>query len=94
MVNTRDGYKLLSMTCPLQGRYAESEGDKFVCGTHGYEYEHDGVRYTTDPDLRLKSFVVNVVDGRMIPLDLDETETSSPQAGQAYNRLPTPRGEI
>ena len=91
--NTRDGYKLLSMVCPHQGGCVGSDDGKFVCDTHGYEYEHDGGRCTTSPDLRLKSFVVNVVDGRMIALAPDETETSSPQAGQTVQQIADEQGK-
>ena len=93
LVNTRDGYKLLSMVCPHQGGCVGSDDGKFVCDTHGYEYEHDGGRCTTSPDLRLKSFVVNVVDGRMIALAPDETETSSPQAGQTVQQIADEQGK-
>lgn len=93
LVNTRDGYKLLSMVCPHQGGCVGSDDGKFVCDTHGYEYEHDGGRCTTSPDLRLKSFVVNVVNGRMIALAPDETETSSPQAGQTVQQIADEQGK-
>ncbi len=87
LVNTRDGYKLLSVVCAHQGGCVDDEGDKFVCDTHGYEYEHDGGRCITNGELRLKSFVVNVVDGRMIALAPDETEASSPQAGLTVQQI-------
>ena len=93
LINTRDGYKLLSVTCPHQGGCVDNEGGKFVCDTHGYEYEHDGGRGITSPDLRLKSFVVNVVDGRMIALAPDETETTTPQAGQTVQQIADEQGK-
>ena len=93
LVNTRDGYKLLSVVCAHQGGTVDSEGGQFVCDTHGYEYEHDGGRCITNPDLRLKSFVVNVVDGRMIALAPDETEAASPQAGQTVQDIADEQGK-
>ena len=93
LINTRDGYKLLSVVCAHQGGCVDNDGEKFVCDTHGYEYEHDGGRSITNPDLRLKSFVVNVVDGRMIALAPDETEASSPQAGQTVQQIADEQGK-
>ena len=93
LVNTRDGYKLLSVVCPHQGGCVDDEGDKFVCDTHGYEYEHDGGRCITNGELRLKSFVVNSVDGRMIALAPDETEASSPQAGLTVQQIADDQGK-
>ena len=93
LVNTRDGYKLLSVVCAHQGGTVDSEGGQFVCDTHGYEYEHDGGRCITNPDLRLKSFVVNVVDGRMIALAPDENEAASPQAGQTVQDIADEQGK-
>jgi nitrite reductase/ring-hydroxylating ferredoxin subunit len=93
LINTRDGYKLLSVTCPHQGGCVDNEDGKFVCDTHGYEYEHDGGRCINSPELRLKSFVVNVVDGRMIALAPDETETTSPQAGQTVQDIADEQGK-
>ena len=93
LVNTRDGFKLLSVVCPHQGGTIGDEGDAFVCDTHAYEYEHDGGRCITNPDLRMKSFVVNVVDGRMIALAPDETEASSPQAGLTVQQIADEQGK-
>ena len=93
LVNTRDGYKLLSVVCPHQGGTIGDEGDAFVCDTHAYEYEHDGGRCITNPELRMKSFVVNVVDGRMIALAPDETEASSPQAGLTVQQIADEQGK-
>ena len=93
LVNTRDGYKLLSVVCPHQGGTIGDEGDAFVCDTHAYEYEHDGGRCITNPELRMKSFVVNVVDGRMIALAPDETEASSPQAGLTVQQIADDQGK-
>ena len=93
LVNTRDGYKLLSVVCAHQGGCVDNDGDKFVCDTHGYEYEHDGGRCITNGELRLKSFVVNAVDGRMIALAPDETDSSSPQAGQTVQQIADEQGK-
>ena len=93
LVNTRDGYKLLSVTCPHLGGTIGDEGDSFVCDTHAYEYEHDGGRCITNPELRMKSFVVNAVDGRMIALAPNETEASSPQAGQTVQQIADEQGK-
>ena len=93
LVNTRDGFKLLSVVCPHQGGTIGDEGDAFVCDTHAYEYEHDGGRCITNPELRMKSFVVNAVDGRMIALAPDETEASSPQAGLTVQQIADEQGK-
>ena len=93
LVNTRDGYKLLSVVCPHQGGTIGDEGDAFVCDTHAYEYEHDGGRCITNPELRMKSFVVNAVDGRMIALAPNETEASSPQAGLTVQQIADEQGK-
>ena len=93
LVNTRDGYKLLSVVCPHQGGTIGDEGDAFVCDTHSYEYEHDGGRCITNPELRMKSFVVNAVDGRMIALAPNETEASSPQAGLTVQQIADEQGK-
>ena len=93
LVNTRDGFKLLSVVCPHQGGTIGDEGDAFVCDTHSYEYEHDGGRCITNPELRMKSFVVNAVDGRMIALAPNETEASSPQAGLTVQQIADEQGK-
>ena len=93
LVNTRDGFKLLSVVCPHQGGTIGDEGDAFVCDTHAYEYEHDGGRCITNPELRMKSFVVNAVDGRMIALAPNETEASSPQAGLTVQQIADEQGK-
>ena len=93
LVNTRDGFKLLSVVCPHQGGTIGDEGDSFVCDTHAYEYEHDGGRCITNPELRMKSFVVNAVDGRMIALAPNETEASSPQAGLTVQQIADEQGK-
>ena len=93
LINTRDGYKLLSVTCPHQGGTVCDEGDRFICDTHSYEYEYDGGRGITNPELRMRSFVVNVVDGRLIALAPDETEASSPQAGRSVQDIADEQGK-
>ena len=93
LVNTRDGYKLLSLVCPHQGGCVGNEDDRFVCDTHGYEYEHDGGRGITDPELRMKSFVVNVVDGRLIALAPNETEASGKRVGRTVQDIADEQGK-
>ena len=93
LIKTRDGYRLLSRICPHSGGAIDREMGRFVCDTHGYEYEYDGGRCITNPELRMKSFVVNVVDGRMIALAPDETETSSPQAGKTVQQIADEQGK-
>lgn len=93
LINTRDGYKLLSTTCPHQGGIIGEEGGQFVCDTHGYEYDRDGGRCLTNPDLRMKSFVVNVKDGRLIALAPDTTESASPEAGKTIQTIADEQGK-
>ena len=93
LIKTRDGYRLLSRVCPHAGGNIDRSMGRFVCDTHGYEYEYDGGRCITNPDLRMKSFVVNVVDGRMIALAPDETEASSPQAGKTVQQIADEQGK-
>ncbi len=93
LIKSRDGYKLLSRTCPHAGGTVDREGGRFVCDTHGYEYEYDGGRGMTDKGLRLKSFVVNVVDGRMIALVPDQTGAATPQAGLTVQQIADEQGK-
>ena len=93
LIKTRDGYKLLSVVCPHAGGTIDREMGRFVCDTHGYEYEYDGGRCLSDGELRMKSFVVNVVDGRMIALAPDKTEAATPQAGRTVQEIADEEGK-
>jgi N-acyl-D-aspartate/D-glutamate deacylase len=66
LINTRDGYKLLSRVCPHQGGTVEDTGGCFTCPDHGYQYDKDGGKCLTAEGLRMKSFAVDVKDGRLI----------------------------
>ncbi len=69
LIKTRDGYKLLSRVCPHQGGTVEDEGGgQFVCHNHGYQYDKDGGKCLNADGLRMKSYVVNVKEGRLIAL--------------------------
>ena len=66
LIMTRDGYRLLSTVCPHQGGTIEDAGAQFVCPNHGYQYDKDGGRCINAEGLRMKSYVVNVKDGRLV----------------------------
>ena len=91
-VNTRDGYKLLSVVCPHQGGTIGDEGDAFVCDTHAYEYEQDGSCHH-QPRTAHEVLRGQRRGRRMIALAPDETEASSPQAGLTVQQIADDQGK-
>ena len=90
MIKTRDGYRLLSRVCPHQGGTVEDDGGtQFVCHNHGYQYDKDGGKFLTADGLRMKSYVVNVKEGRLIALLPEAKTANSALTGQTVNRSPT-----
>jgi N-acyl-D-aspartate/D-glutamate deacylase/nitrite reductase/ring-hydroxylating ferredoxin subunit len=94
LIKTRDGYKLLSRVCPHQGGVVEDEGGaQFVCHNHGYQYDKDGGKCLSADGLRMKSYVVNVKDGRLVAL-LPEAKTSnSALTGQTVQQIAEAQGK-
>ena len=92
LIKTRDGYKLLSTLCPHQGGTVEDGGETFVCYNHGYQYDKDGGRCVHAAGLRMKSYVVNVTDGRMIALVPDEKAANSAGIGQTIQQIADEQG--
>jgi len=79
---TRDSYKLLSRVCPHQGDTVEDEGGaQFVCRNHGYQYDKDGGKCLSAAGLRMKSYVVNIKEGRLIALLPDAKTGNSALTG-------------
>ncbi len=93
LINTRDGYKLLSTLCPHQGGTVGDEGDMFVCDGHGYQYDKDGGKCINAEGFRMKSYVVNVKDGRMIALVPDEKAAMSAEVGQTVQQIADQEGK-
>ena len=93
LINTRDGYKLLSTICPHQGGTVGDEGEMFVCDNHGYQYETDGGKCINADGLRMKSYVVNVKDGRMIALVPDEKAAAAAESGQTVQQIADQEGK-
>ena len=93
LIKGRDGYKLLSTLCPHQGGTIGDEEGAFVCDGHGYQYDKNGGRCITNPDLRMKSFVVTVKDGRLIALSPDEKGAATPEAGQTVQQIADREGK-
>jgi nitrite reductase/ring-hydroxylating ferredoxin subunit len=77
LTKTQDGYRLLSTLCPHQGGTVENCAGRLVCPNHGYEYDKDGGKCLSAEALRLKSFVVNVKDGRLVALVPDQMGANS-----------------
>jgi N-acyl-D-aspartate/D-glutamate deacylase/nitrite reductase/ring-hydroxylating ferredoxin subunit len=94
LTKTRDGYKLLSRVCPHQGGTVEDDGGtQFVCHNHGYQYDKDGGKCLNAEGLRMKSYVVNVKEGRLIAL-LPEAKTgNSALTGQTVQRIADAQGK-
>ena len=83
LVKNRDGYRLMSRVCPHQGGTVEDGGGQFVCQNHGYQYDKDGGKcLNAEGGLRMKSYVVNVKDGRLIALAPVEKANHATAAGQ------------
>jgi N-acyl-D-aspartate/D-glutamate deacylase len=91
LVKGRDGYRLLSRVCPHLGGTVEDDGSKFVCPNHGYEYEKDGGKCLTADGLRMKSYVVNVKDGRLVALVPDEKGANA--AGRTVQQIADAQGK-
>ncbi len=93
LINTRDGYKLLSTICPHQGGTVGDEGEMFVCDGHGYQYDMDGGKCLNADGFRMRSYVVNVKDGRMIALVPDEKAAASAEPGQTVQQIADQQGK-
>jgi N-acyl-D-aspartate/D-glutamate deacylase len=93
LIKTRDGYKLLSRVCPHQGGTVEDGGQKFVCRSHGYQYNKDGGKCLNAAGLRMKSYVVNVKDGRLIALVPDEQAAHATGIGKTVQHLADEQGK-
>jgi nitrite reductase/ring-hydroxylating ferredoxin subunit len=94
LTKTRDGYKLLSRVCPHQGGTVEEDGGaQFVCHNHGYEYDKDGGRCLTAEGLRMKSYVVNVKEGRLIALLPEAKTVNSALTGQTVQQIADAQGK-
>jgi N-acyl-D-aspartate/D-glutamate deacylase/nitrite reductase/ring-hydroxylating ferredoxin subunit len=93
LIKTRDGYKLLSRVCPHQGGTVREIGPSFICRTHGYRYDKDGGKCLNAPELRMKSYVVNVKDGRLIALLPDAKTANSSLAGQTVQQIADAQGK-
>ena len=93
LINTRDGYKLLSTICPHQGGTVGDEGEMFVCDGHGYQYDMDGGKCLNADGFRMRSYVVNVKDGRMIALVPDEKAALSAETGQTVQQIADQQGK-
>jgi N-acyl-D-aspartate/D-glutamate deacylase/nitrite reductase/ring-hydroxylating ferredoxin subunit len=93
LIKTRDGYKLLSRVCPHQGGTVREIGPSFICRTHGYRYDKDGGKCLNAPELRMKSYVVNVKDGRLIALLPDAMTANSSLAGHTVQQIADAQGK-
>jgi N-acyl-D-aspartate/D-glutamate deacylase/nitrite reductase/ring-hydroxylating ferredoxin subunit len=93
LIKTRDGYKLLSRVCPHQGGTVREIGPSFICRTHGYRYDKDGGKCLNAPELRMKSHVVNVKDGRLIALLPDAKTANSSLVGQTVQQIADAQGK-
>jgi nitrite reductase/ring-hydroxylating ferredoxin subunit len=92
LTKTDDGYRLLSRICPHLGGTVEDCGfGYFVCPDHGYQYAKDGGKCLNAAGLRMKSFVVNVKDGRLVALVPDEK--SSNMTGQTIQQIADAQGK-
>src|SRR5262252_11216787 len=93
LIKTRDGYKLLSRVCPHQGGTVEDGGQQFVCRSHGYQYDKDGGKCLNAAGLRMKSYVVNVKDGRLIALVPDEQAAHATGIGKTLQHIADEQGK-
>ena len=91
LIRTRDGYRLLSTVCPHQGGTVEDDGERFVCPNHGFQYDKDGGRCLNAENLRMKSYVVNVQDGRLVASVPDAK--GSNMAGQTVQQIADAQGK-
>ena len=69
LVKGSDGYKLLSVICPHESGEVLDEGeDVFTCDGHGWQFDkNDGV-CVTQPHVRMRALLVDIVDGRLSAL--------------------------
>lgn len=69
LVKGSDGYKLLSVICPHESGEVQDEGeDIFTCDGHGWQFDkNDGV-CVTQPHVRMRALLVDIVDGRLSAL--------------------------
>ena len=69
LVKGSDGYKLLSVICPHESGEVQDEGeDVFTCDGHGWQFDkNDGV-CVTQPHVRMRALLVDIVDGRLSAL--------------------------
>jgi N-acyl-D-aspartate/D-glutamate deacylase len=93
LVKTRDGYRLLSKVCPHQGGTVEDVGTQFVCPNHGYQYDKDGGRCLNAEGLRMKSYVVNVKEGRLIALVPIEKANEATASGRTVQQIADEQGK-
>ena len=93
LMKGRDGYKLLSTLCPHQGGTIEDDKGEFVCDGHGYQFDKDGGRCITNPDIRMKLYPVSVKGGRLIALAPDATGAATPEAGQTVQQIADREGK-
>jgi N-acyl-D-aspartate/D-glutamate deacylase len=91
LIKTRDGYKLLSRLCPHQGGTVEHASGQFVCPNHGYQYDQDGGKCLNVDGLRMKSYVVNLKDGRLIASVPDQKGANS-AAGRTVQQIADTQG--
>src|SRR5580698_5787848 len=93
LIKTRDGYRLLSTVCPHQGGTVEDGGAEFVCHNHGYQYDKDGGKCLNAEGLRMKSYVVNVKEGRLIALVPVEKANEATAIGQTVQQIADAQGQ-
>ena len=93
LVKTRDGYRLLSRVCPHQGGTVEDGGAQFVCHNHGYQYDKDGGKCLNAEGLRMKSYVVNVKEGRLIALVPVEKANHATAIGRTVQQIADAQGK-
>jgi N-acyl-D-aspartate/D-glutamate deacylase len=93
LMKGRDGYKLLSTVCPHQGGTIENGDGGFVCDGHGYQFDADGGRCITNPDLRMKSYAVAVKDGQLIASVPNQKESATSEAGQTIQQIADREGK-
>jgi N-acyl-D-aspartate/D-glutamate deacylase len=79
--------------CPHQGGTVREIGPSFICRTHGYRYDKDGGKCLNAPDLRMKSYVVNVKNGRLIALLPDAKTGNSALIGQTVQQIADVQGK-
>ena len=93
LIKTRDGYRLLSRVCPHQGGTVQNRATRFFCPTHGYQYDKDGGKCLNAEGLRMKSYVVNVKEGRLIALVPDEKAGNASRFGQTVQQIAEAEGK-